>query len=100
MNYETIKSQHASYALETDASTKMREIAKKLKGRSPVQPNPIKNLREEILKPRSLAVIQTVLFTILLSLVEFLVLPGEVASYLVFLTLCMGTATGIYLGTR
>jgi hypothetical protein len=99
-SYESLKSQYAGYALETDASTQMKAMASSLKGRPPVQPNEIPNLRSEILKPRSLAVIQTVLFTILLALIEFLVLPGEVASYLVFLTLCMGASTGIYLGTR
>lgn len=86
--------------METDASTKMKELERTLKARSPVQPNEIPNLRSQILKTPSLAVIQTALFTILLALVEFLVLPGEVASYLVFLTLCMGASTGIYLSTR
>ena len=100
MDYEKIKSQYATYSMETDASTKMKELERSLKGRPPVQPNEIVNLRSEILKPRSLAVVQTALFTILLALDEFLVLPGEMASYVVFLTLCMGTATGIYLGTR
>jgi hypothetical protein len=100
MDYEKIKSQYATYSMETDVSAKMKEVERTLKARPPVQPNEIQSLRSEILKPRSLAVIQTVLFTILLALIEFLVLPGEVASYLVFLTLCMGASTGIYLSTR
>jgi hypothetical protein len=100
MDYEKIKSQYATYALETDASTRMKNMADKLKVRSPVQPHEIPNLRSEILKPRSLAVIQAVLFTILLALIEFMVLPGEVASYSVFLTLCVGAAAGIYLSNR
>ena len=100
MDYETIRSQYATYSMETDASTKMNELKRSLKGRPPVQPNEIPNLRSKILKAPSLAVIQTALFTILLALIEFLVLPGEVASYLVFLTLCMGASTGIYLSTR
>jgi hypothetical protein len=98
--YETIKGQYATYALETDASTRMKNMAAKLKVRSPVQPHEIPNLRSEILKPRSLAVIQTVLFTILLALIEFMVLPSGVASHVVFLTLCVGAAAGIYLSNR
>jgi hypothetical protein len=100
MDYDKIKSQYATYSMETDASTKMKALERSLKARSPVQPNEIPNLRSQILKTPSLAVIQTALFTILLALVEFLVLPGEVASYVVFLTLCMGASTGIYLGSR
>jgi hypothetical protein len=45
-------------------------------------------------------VIQTVLFTILIALVEFLVIPAPYASYVVFLTLCVGAAAGIYLSNR
>ena len=100
MDYEKIKSQYATYALETDASRRMKDTAEKLKDRSPVQPHEISSLRSEILKPRSLAVIQTVLFTILLALIEFMVLPDAVASHVVFLTLCVGAAAGIYLSNR
>jgi len=99
MDYETIKSQHAGYAVESDVSTRMKEVARSLKTRH-VQPVPIKEVRKEILNPRSMSVIQTALFTILLALVEFLVVPGQYASYAVFLTLCVGTSVGIYLTTR
>ena len=99
MDYDTIKSQHAGYAVESDVSTRMKEVAHSLKTRH-VQPVPIKEIRKEILNPRSMSVIQTALFTILLALVEFLVVPGQYASYAVFLTLCVGTSVGIYLTTR
>jgi hypothetical protein len=65
-----------------------------------VQPVPIEETKRAILNAPSLTVIQTVLFTILLALVEFLVVPAEYASYLVFLTLCVGASAGIYLSTR
>ena len=99
--YETIKGQYAGYAAESDASKSIKEVSDSLKvPRSHVQPDPIKNERDKILKPLSMAVIQTVLFTILLAMVELLVVPGAYASYLVFLTLCVGTSVGIYLSSR
>ena len=99
--YETIKGQYAGYSAESDASTKIKEVSDSLKiPRGPVQPDPIKTTRDKILKPLSMAVIQTVLFTILLAMVELLVVPGAYASYLVFLTLCVGTSVGIYLSSR
>ena len=99
-SYETIKSQYAGYAAESDASTRIKEIADSLKGRH-VQPVPIEETRSAILKqPPSMAVIQTILFTILLAMVEFLVLPSAYASHVAFLTLCVGASAGIYLSTR
>ena len=47
-----------------------------------------------------MAVIQTALFTILLALIAFLIIPGQYASGVVFLILCVGTSVGIYLSTR
>lgn len=99
-SYETVKSQYATYALESDVSTRMKQVSDSLKVRPPVQPVPIADIRSKILNPLSLSVIQTALFSILLSLVEFLVLPSEYASYVVFLTLCVGASAGIYLSTR
>uniref|UniRef100_A0A6C0F683 Uncharacterized protein n=1 Tax=viral metagenome TaxID=1070528 RepID=A0A6C0F683_9ZZZZ len=99
-SYETIKSQYAGYAAESDASTRIKEVADSLKGRH-VQPVPIEETRSAILKqPPSMAVIQTILFTILLAMVEFLVLPSAYASHVAFLTLCVGASAGIYLSTR
>ena len=100
MDYTTIKSQYATYAVESDVSTRMKQAADSLKIRHPVQPVPIENLRTKILRPRSMALVQTVLFTILLALVELLIVPSEYASYVVFLTLCVGASAGIYLTTR
>lgn len=99
-NYETIKSQYAGYSVESDVSAKMKEVSDSLRVRH-VQPVPLNDgIREKILNTRSMSVIQSALFTILLALVEFLVLPGEYASYVVFLTLCVGASAGIYLTTR
>jgi len=100
MDYETIKSQYASYAVESDVTTRLKQVSDSLKVRSPVQPVEIKSLRHMILNPVTMAVMQTVLFTILLALVEFLVLPNTYATYVVFLTLCVGASAGIYLTTR
>ena len=98
-DYATIKSQYATYAVASDVSTQMKKVSDSLKERH-VQPVPIDTLRTQILHPLSLSVIQTALFTILLALIEFLVVPGEYASYIVFLTLCVGASAGIYLSTR
>lgn len=100
-DYETIKSQYAGYAAESDASTRIKEVAESLKTRPHVQPVPIDEIRSTILKKQpTMAVIQAVLFSILLAMVEFLVVPTPYASYLAFLTLCVGASVGIYLSTR
>lgn len=98
-SYESIRSQYAGYAVESDVSTKLKEVADSLKERH-VQPAPIAQLKKTILHPRSMDVIQTVLFTILLALVELMIVPSQYASYVVFLTLCVGASVGIYLSTR
>jgi len=99
--YQTLKSQYAGYAVESDISKKIKDISDKIKvPRSPVQPYPIENERTKILKPLNFSVIQTVLFTILLALVEFVVIPPQYASYVVFITLCVGASAGIYLSSR
>lgn len=99
--YETLKSQFAGYSAESDSSKKIKSVSDSLKvPRSPVQPNPIVNERNKILKPLNFSVIQIVLLTILVALVEFLVIPPPYASYVVFITLCVGAAAGIYLSSR
>jgi hypothetical protein len=100
--YETLKGQYAGYAAESDASNKIKEVSDSIQTpRHHVQPDPIKTPeREKILKPLSMAVIQTALFTILLALVVLLALPAPYNSYIVFLTLCVGTSVGIYLSNR
>jgi len=98
-SYESIRSQYAGYAVESDVTTKLKEVSESLKARH-VQPVPIAEVKKTILHAPSLDVIQTVLFTILLALVELLVVPTEYASYLVFITLCVGASAGIYLSTR
>jgi hypothetical protein len=99
--YESLKSQYAGYSAESDSSKKIKAVSDSLKvPRSPVQPHPIVNERNKILKPLNFAVIQVVLLTIIVSLVEFLVIPPPFASYVVFITLCVGAAAGIYLSSR
>ena len=99
--YESIKSQYAGYSAVSDSSKKIKAVTDSIKvPRSPVQPHPIVNERNKILKPLNFAVIQVVLLTILVALVEFLVIPPQYASYVVFITLCVGAAAGIYLSSR
>lgn len=98
-SYETIKSQYAGYAVESDVSTQLKKVADSLKNRK-VQPDPSPDLKRQILNPLDLSVIQTVLFSILLAMLMFIVLPSTYASYTAFLTLCVGASVGIYLSTR
>jgi hypothetical protein len=100
--YESIKSQFAGYSdLNQMQVKRLRLVSDSIKvPRHPVQPYPIMNERNKILNPLNFSVIQTVLFTILLALVEFMVIPPAYASYVVFITLCVGAAAGIYLSSR
>lgn len=101
MEYEQIKSEYAGFSAVSDAGKKIKQTSDQLKPpRPPVQPNPIRREREKILKQPNMAVIQVALFTILLGLIAFLLVPAQYASGLVFLILCVGTSTGIYLSTR
>jgi hypothetical protein len=99
--YETLRSQYAGFSPQSDAGKKIKAVSDSIKvPRHPVQPYPIVNERNKILKPLNFSVIQTVLFTILLALVEFIVIPPAYASYVVFITLCVGASAGIYLSSR
>jgi len=99
--YERIKSEYAGFSAVSDAGKKIKQASDRMRlPRPPVQPNPIKQEREKILNQPSMAVIQTALFTILLALIAFLLIPAQYASGLAFLILCVGTSTGIYLSTR
>jgi hypothetical protein len=101
MEYEQIKSEYAGFSAVSEAGKKIKQTSDQLKMPRPhVQPNPIKRGREETLKQPNMAVIQTALFTILLALIAFLIIPGQYASGVVFLILCVGTSVGIYLSTR
>jgi hypothetical protein len=96
--HERIRTEYAGYSAVSDSGKKIKEVSDSLRvPRPPVQPNAIK---DEILKPKNMAVIQTALFTILLALVTFLIVPGQYASGVVFLILCIGISVGIYLSTR
>lgn len=101
MEYSKIKSEYAGFSAIADAGKKIKTVSDSLKvPRPPVQPNPIQVERSKILNPPSMIVIQVALFTILLSLIVFMVVPKEYATNLVFLTLCVGVSIGIYLSSR
>lgn len=79
----------------------VKDTANSLKPfRPPTQPaSDIEKERKSVLQAaaKNLHVIQLAFFTILLTLLEYLLLPAEYAHPLGFLTLCVGTAVGIYL---
>lgn len=100
-DHERIQTQYAGYSTVADSGKKIKEVTKSLRvPRPPVQPNPLKTERDKIFKPTNMAVIQTALFSILLALVTFLVVPGQYATGVVFLILCTGISVGIYLSSR
>jgi len=93
-----VLSQYASYQAANDAGKKIKYLADTIAHPRPtVQPNEIQSERHKILEAPKISVIQTALFTILLALAELLVIPIQYAQGLVFLTLCVGAAVGIYL---
>jgi hypothetical protein len=99
--HSRIRSQYAGFSTVDESARKIKDVHDSIRvGRPHVQPNPINKDREKIIHPLNLAVIQTALFTILLSLIILIVLPAQYASGVVFLTLCVGTSAGIYLSTR
>ena len=101
MEYSKIKSEYAGFSAIADAGKKIKTVSDSLKvPRPPVQPNPIQVERSKILNPPSMIVIQVALFTILLSLIFFMVVPPAYATNIVFLTLCVGVSIGIYLSSR
>jgi hypothetical protein len=101
MEYSKIKSEYAGFSAIADAGKKIKTVSDSLKvPRPPVQPNPIQVERSKILNPPSMIVIQVALFTILLSLIVFMVVPPAYATNIVFLTLCVGVSIGIYLSSR
>jgi hypothetical protein len=100
-DHERIQTQYAGYSALSDSGKKIKEVTNSLRvPRPPVQPNPIKTERDNIFKSTNMAVIQTALFSILLALVTFLVVPGQYATGVVFLILCTGISVGIYLSSR
>ena len=101
IEYSKIQSEYAGFSAVADAGKKIKKVSDSLRvPRPPVQPNPIQDERSKILHPPSMVVIQVALFTILLSLVVFMVVPQAYAINLVFLTLCVGVSIGFYLSSR
>jgi hypothetical protein len=93
-----IASEYAGFSAVSDATQRIKNTSDTLREpRPPVQPNAIQSETRKILNPLKMSVIQTALFTILLALAELLVVPAQYAQGLIFLTLCVGAAVGIYL---
>ena len=93
-----IASQYAGFSALSAATQRIKDASDTIREpRPPVQPNPIQLEARKILNPLKMSVIQTALFTILLALAELLVVPIQYAQGLIFLTLCVGAAVGIYL---
>jgi hypothetical protein len=68
--------------------------------RPPTQPvSDLADMRRSILTAtaKNLHLIQVALFTILLALLTYLLIPVDYAHGIAFLTLCVGTSIGIYL---
>lgn len=101
LEHDRIQTQYAGFSAVSDSGKKIKEVSDNLRVPRPhVQPNPLKTERDKIFKPINMAVIQTALFSILLALVTFLVVPGQYATGVVFLILCIGISVGIYLSSR
>jgi hypothetical protein len=95
---EKIASQYAGFSAVGVATQRIKTASETIREPRPtVQPNAIESETRKILNPLKMSVIQTALFTILLSLAELLVVPIQYAQGLIFLTLCVGAAVGIYL---
>jgi hypothetical protein len=101
--YEKIQTEYASFKPTADAARKLKEVSTSLTPhRPPTQPaSDIEKERKTILEglSKNLHVIQLALGVLLLTLIEYLVLPAQYAHGVAFLTLCVGTAVGIYLAT-
>lgn len=96
-----IKSQYAGFQAETDSGAHIKEVSDSIQRARPVvAPIDIDTVRQQILNPSNMDVIQTALFTILLAFVVLLVLPFDYAQGPVLLVLCVGMAAGIYLSNR
>ena len=102
-DHSRIQTEYANFKSINTAGVKMKETTDTLKTmRPPTQPHAdIALARKSIVKAAAtnLHVIQLSLFTILLALLEYLLLPAEYAHGVAFLTLCVGTSAGIYLAT-
>ena len=95
---DKIASQYAGFQAISDAGRQIRATTKNIREpRPPVQPNEIRSDTSSIINPPKMLVIQTALFTILLGMVELLVIPAAYVQGVLFLTLCVGAAAGIYL---
>jgi hypothetical protein len=95
---EKIASQYAGFSALSNATQRIKDARDNIREPRPtVQPNAIESEKRKILNPLKMSVIQTALFTILLALAELLVVPIQYAQGLIFLTLCVGAAVGIYL---
>ena len=91
--HSKIQGQYAAFAVKSTADS-LKPL------RPPTQPSSdIEAVRKSILKAaaKNLHLIQVALTTILISLLVYVLIPAPYAHGIAFLTLCVGTAIGIYL---
>lgn len=101
-----IEDQHGAIRTEYAAFNAANQVSDQLKAttaaikpiRSKTQP--VELPEAKVVTVKNLQVIQVALFSVLLALVGFLVVPAPYASIAGFLALCVGASVGIYLSTR
>jgi len=104
-----IEDQHGAIQTEYAAFTAANQVSDQLKTTSAAlkplrsKTQPVEEIHEstkQILNAKNLTVIQAALFSVLLALLAFLLIPAAYAPSVAFLTLCVGASVGIYLATR
>lgn len=97
--YGQIKSSYAGFDAIASVSNQIKQISDTI---APVQPprSPTQPVTIEQKPVPDIRIIQIALFTILIAFIELAVLPQPFADPIVFLTLCVGIASGFYLSTK
>ena len=99
---ETVISEHSKIQGDFAAFT-VNDVSKSLTPhRPPTQPSSdIEQAKRGVLTvaAKNLTVIQIALFSLLIVLLEYLILPARYVHGIAFLTLCVSTSVGIYLTT-
>jgi len=100
--YNRIQSEYASVNAAIDSENEIKKVSDSLKTlRSKTQPvSDMERERRAILdtSSRNILLVQIALFILVLSLLSYLIIPANYAHMVVFLLLCVGIATGIFLG--
>jgi hypothetical protein len=101
-----IEEQHGAIRTEYAAFNAANQVSNQLKATSdaikPIRSKtqPVELPEAKIVTVKNLQVIQVALFSVLLALVGFLVVPSPYAAIAGFFALCVGASVGIYLSTR